>query len=105
MDTNNQNKNIQDNKVKNDISNTVYEKDQEILNLKKELAKAQEVNKKKVGDPRAELNSSGDIAKVCIGVNANGQRIFKEANKLTDADIKRRQDYIAQIKVENQKKD
>ena len=55
-------------------------------------------------DIKARVNRQGDEARVCIGVNANGQREFKKATKLTDADIKRREAYISEIKQVNARK-
>jgi len=92
---------VEDNNV---FDSQVYQKDQEIQRLKQQLKESKEVLKNKEGDIRATVNDNGDIAKICIGTNANGQRIFKEANKLTDTDIKRREEYINSIKVENQKR-
>lgn len=102
-DSNNK-KQVKEVQEENSFDSKVYEKDQEIQRLKQQLKESKEVLKNREGDIRATLNDNGDIAKICIGTNANGQRIFKEANKLTDADIKRREDYINSIKVENQKR-
>lgn len=101
---NNNKKQDKDFKQENNISSQVYEKDKEIEKLKQQLKESKDVLKNREGDIRATINDAGDIAKICIGTNANGQRIFKQADKLTDADIKRREDYINSIKVENQRR-
>jgi organic radical activating enzyme len=86
------------------LDKELLSKDDEIKQLKAKLAEAQKVNKMKPEDIRAKVNREGDIARVCIGVNANGQRDWKKATELTDADIERREEYIRSIKQANAKK-
>jgi hypothetical protein len=88
----------------NALDNKVLSKDEEIKKLKAQLAEAKSINKLKTGDIRAELNSCGDAKLICIGTNDSGQRVWKKANELTDADIERRNNYIANIKQLNAKR-
>lgn len=86
------------------LDKKLLSKDDEIKELKKKLSEAQKVNKMKVTDIRATVNREGDVAKICIGVNPDGQRVFKKATELTDADIKRREEYVQGIKASNARK-
>lgn len=109
MDTQNFNKKNEENKElvtkkENALDIKVLSKDEEIKKLKAQLAEARTVNKLKVGDIRAEVNRQGDVKLICIGVNDNGQRVWKKANELTDADITRREKYMQNIKQLNAKK-
>jgi Na+/phosphate symporter len=90
-------------KIEN-LDNKILAKDEEIKALKQKLADAQKSNKAKVGDIRAETNRMGDVAKICVGVDENGRRLWKKATDLTDADIKRREEYINSIKQLNARK-
>lgn len=97
------NKPIVDKEI-NALDKKVLSKDDEIKALKAQLSAAQDVNKTKKGDIKGSVNAAGDIAKICIGTNPNGQRVFKRANKLTEADIERRNNYIKEIKQANARK-
>jgi predicted RNase H-like nuclease (RuvC/YqgF family) len=88
----------------NELDNKLLSKDEEIKQLKARLQEAQKVNKLKKGDIRAEVNRQGDIKLICIGKNENGQKEWKKADELTEADIERRNEYIQAIKVQNAKK-
>jgi hypothetical protein len=86
------------------LGNVLLSKDEEIKQLKAKLVEAQQVNKLKKGDIRAEINRNGDVKRICIGVDAFGRRVWKDANRLTDADIKNRESYLQSIKQQNSKK-
>lgn len=88
----------------NELDNKLLSKDDEIKALKAKLANAQKVNKIKKGDIRAEVNICGDSKRICIGLDSMGRRMWKDAVELTDADVKRREDYISGIKQQNAKK-
>ena len=82
----------------------LLDKDKDIEALKAKLAESQEINKAKKGDIRAETNRQGDPKLIKIGKNSTGQAEWRKANELTDADIERRNKYIAEIKQNNAKK-
>jgi hypothetical protein len=86
------------------LDKKVLSKDEEIKKLKAQLAEAQKVNKLKKGDIRAEVNRQGDVKLIKIGLDSFGKPIWKKANKLTDADVKRREQYMQDIKQLNAKK-
>lgn len=88
----------------NALDKKILEKDEEIKNLKAKLTEAREINKVKKGDIRAEVNRQGDIKLIKIGVDKFGRAVWKKANKLTDADLERRKEYILSIKQLNAKK-
>jgi hypothetical protein len=94
---------ITDNEL-NNLGKEMLSKDEEIRQLKLKLAEAQQVNKLKKGDIRAEVNRLGDPKRICIGVDSFGRRLWKDANRLTDADIESRENYVKSIKQQNAKK-
>ena len=79
-------------------------KEAEIKALKGKLEAAQNINKLPTGDIRKKVNALGDVAKICVGLSKNGQRVFKRADKLTNADIEARNKYIKEIKQVNARK-
>ena len=88
----------------NKLDNKVITQEEEIKQLKESLKSAKEAVKVRTGDIRQSVNREGDEAKVCIGANDKGQRVWKKATTLTDADIKRRNEYIQNIRQMNAKK-
>ena len=86
-------------------SSIILEKDDEIKKLKRELEESKKIALTKSNiDIRQKVNKTGDIARICIGINEAGNRVWKKATELTEADIERRNRYIAEIKQRNAKK-
>lgn len=93
----------EDNKVE-ELDNKILSKDEEIKRLKQQLADAQKANKFKKEDIRSLVNSEGDPKLIKVGLDDFGRAVWVRADKLTDADIKRRENYIENIKQHNAKK-
>lgn len=96
--------NKNDSKKFNNLENQLSSKDAEIKALKQKLKEAQQVNKAKTGDIKAKTNLLGDVARVCVGVDEFGRRLWKKATELSESDIKKREEYIQSIKQLNAKK-
>jgi len=92
------------NKKVDNLDKKILSKDEEIKELKLKLSEAQQINKMKKGDIRAETNREGDPKLICIGLDNFGRRLFKKATELTDSDIARRDEYINSIKQLNARK-
>ena len=83
----------------------IFDSIPEEIKLKRELEESKKIALTKSNiDIRQKVNKTGDIARICIGINEAGNRVWKKATELTEADIERRNRYIAEIKQRNAKK-